>query len=236
MPTLHVVNVFAARDGSEGNALGVFLDGAAIPEAERQTVATDLNFSETVFVDDRVSGRLRIYTPARELPLAGHPLVGSSWLLRHENTPVDTLRPPAGDVATWVEGELTWIRGRAEWSPEFTFLQLHSASEVAAATSPPGDVTDAYCWAWEDEAAGIIRARNFIPSMGVAEDQATGSAAMVVVSHHQRPLVIHQGDGSVLEARIGPEGSSEVGGRTVLAEVREYRVETRSAEPEHDRS
>ena len=74
--TLHVVRVFCAADGCGGNPLGVFLDGAEVPEAERQDVARDLGFAETVFVDDAARGVLRIFTPEIELPLAGHPLVG----------------------------------------------------------------------------------------------------------------------------------------------------------------
>jgi len=224
MPTLHVVNVFTALDGSEGNPLGVFLDGAAIPEALRQAVAADLGYSETVFVDDRISGRLEIYTPTQRLQLAGHPLVGTSWVLRREGAPIEVLRPPAGDVPTWVEGELTWIRGRAEWSPPFTYVQLGFAAEVAALTEAPDGMGDAYCWAWQDEAAGIVRARNFVPSHKIPEDQATGSATMVMVDRIGRPIVIHQGDGSVIEARPGPDGSSDVGGRVVLDEVRDYAV------------
>ncbi len=222
MPALHVVNVFTALDGSEGNPLGVFLDGAAVAEANRQAVAADLNYSETVFVDDAATGRLQIYTPSHQLPFAGHPLVGTSWLLRREGASVETLRPPASEVPTWVEGDLTWIRGRAEWSPDFTFIQLDSADEVAALTSPPGDATDGYCWAWEDEAAGRVRSRNFIPSLGVPEDPATGSAAVALASRLGRALLITQGNGCLLETRLGAGGTAEVGGRVVLAETREY--------------
>jgi PhzF family phenazine biosynthesis protein len=79
-PDLEIVRVFTAPDGTWGNPLGVFLDGSAVPEEERQSVATELGFSETVFVDDLQRGEMRIFTPAVELPLAGHPLVGTAWL------------------------------------------------------------------------------------------------------------------------------------------------------------
>jgi predicted PhzF superfamily epimerase YddE/YHI9 len=103
MPALHVLRVFTAPDGSHGNPLGVFLDGGAIAPGERQPVAAELGFSETAFVDDRETGSMRIFTPGTELEFAGHPTIGAAWLLRETGTPVEALRPPAGDEvgAAW---------------------------------------------------------------------------------------------------------------------------------------
>ena len=78
--------------------MGVVLEGAEVPEWDRQAVAADLGFSETVFVDDPERGELRIFTPGTELPFAGHPLVGTAWLLAQEGWGVSVLRPPAGEV------------------------------------------------------------------------------------------------------------------------------------------
>lgn len=114
MPILHVLRVFTNESGEWGNPLGVFLDGPGVPEDRRQAVAADLGFSETVYVDDAADARLRIFTPEEELPLAGHPLVGTSWLLSQEGHAPTKLRPPAGDVDTWVDGERSWIRTRPE--------------------------------------------------------------------------------------------------------------------------
>ena len=225
MAELHVLRVFAAPDGTGGNPLGVFLDGPAVPEDRRQAVAADLGFSETVFVLDPPSGRLRIFTPAAELPFAGHPLVGTSWLLARERTAVATLRPPAGEVPTWLDDDgVTWIRGRAEWAPEITFRQLGGAGEVDALAGAPDGLDMVDCWAWEDEPAGRVRARVFAPRYGIAEDEATGAAAVRLVSRLGRPITIRQGAGSLLHARPGPDGSAEVGGLAVLDEVRDYRV------------
>ena len=91
MTTLHTLRVFLGPDGEGGNPLGVFPDGHLIAPADRQAVAAELGFSETVFVDDRATGELRIFTPAVELPLAGHPLVGTAWLLGS----TCSARPPA---------------------------------------------------------------------------------------------------------------------------------------------
>jgi predicted PhzF superfamily epimerase YddE/YHI9 len=225
MAELHVLRVFVAPDGGGGNPLGVFLDGAAVPEGRRQAVAADLGFSETVFVDDPASGGVRIFTPAAELPFAGHPLVGTGWLLARERRAVAVLRPPAGEVPTYLDGDgVTWIRGRAEWAPEMDFRQFEGPGQVDALTGAPDGLGFVDCWAWEDEAAGRIRARVFAPRYGIAEDEATGAAAVRLVSRLGRPVTIRQGAGSLLRARPGPGGTAEVGGEVVLDEVRHYRV------------
>jgi trans-2,3-dihydro-3-hydroxyanthranilate isomerase len=79
-----VVDVFTEQ-ALQGNALAVFPDAVGINEAAMQKIARELNLSETVFVlpptrtDCVVS--LRIFTPSRELPFAGHPTVGTSFVL-----------------------------------------------------------------------------------------------------------------------------------------------------------
>jgi predicted PhzF superfamily epimerase YddE/YHI9 len=219
--TLHTLRVFLGPDGTGGNPLGVVLDGADVPPAERQAMAADLGFSETVFVDDRATGELRIHTPTVELPLAGHPLVGTAWLLAHAGTPVDTLRPPAGDVPTWSEGGFTWIRGRPEWGTPYDKPQLGSVAEVDGFAVPGGDAMVAP-WAWEDEAAGRVRARVFPNAIGIAEDEATGAAALQFGALLGRDLVIRQGDGSELHVRPADDGTVAVGGRVELVSERAY--------------
>lgn len=222
MVTLHVLRVFAGARGRGGNPLGVFLDGRQVAHDRRQSIAADLGFSETVFVDDAAAGRVEIYTPAAPLRFAGHPLVGTSWLLRRDGVPVDVLRPPAGEVPTWVEADQTWIRGRAAWAPPMQLRRYDSAPEVDALTGAPDGLGFVDAWAWQDEAAGIIRARVFASAYGIAEDEATGAAAVRLVTTLARPVEIRQGAGSVILARPGPDGTAEIGGVCVAEEVREY--------------
>lgn len=68
-----------------GNPLAVFPRGENLSDKEMQEIAREMNLSETVFVlpSDKALRRLRIFTPARELPLAGHPVVGTWFLLAH---------------------------------------------------------------------------------------------------------------------------------------------------------
>lgn len=225
MATLHVLRVFTDEGGSHGNPLGVFLDGAEVPAARRQEVAHALGFSETVFVDDRGRGECRIFTPGLELEFAGHPTVGTAWLLGSEGDAVTALRPPAGEVRVRVEGGLTYVSARAEWSPPWELIEYASAAEIDALDGPPGGREDEiYLWSWEDEGAGVVRSRCFSLADGVGEDEATGSAAIMLADALGRPLRIHQGEGSVLHAAPLGDGWAEVGGRVTLDEVREFAV------------
>lgn len=221
---LHVVRVFVDEEGKHGNPLGVFLDGSHVAAGERQAIARDLGFAETVFVDDRGRGELRIFTPGLELPLAGHPLVGTAWLLERAGYEISTLRPPAGEVPTWREADLTWIRARPEWSPPFELRELDAPAEVDAHSTPGPDAM-LQIWAWASRDAGRVRARVFPGEAGIDEDEATGSAAMQLVAELGRPVAIEQGTGSLLHARPGPGGTAEVGGRVahVRAEPYEWR-------------
>jgi predicted PhzF superfamily epimerase YddE/YHI9 len=221
--TLHVLRVFCDEDDRHGNPLGVFLDGEQVPADRRQAVAHELGFSETVFVDDRGRGECRIFTPGLELPFAGHPSVGTGWLLAAEGEVVEALRPPAGEVEVRGEGDLTYVVARAEWSPPWELIELGSPAEVEALDGPPGGREDEiYLWAWADEGAGAVRSRCFSLADGVGEDEATGSAAIMLAAALDRPLTIHQGEGSLLHARPLGEERAEVGGRVVLDEVREF--------------
>jgi predicted PhzF superfamily epimerase YddE/YHI9 len=222
VPRLHVLRVFVGDGGAGGNPLGVFLDGAQVAEGERQGIAADLGFSETVFVEDPEQGRLRIFTPKEELPFAGHPLVGTAWLLTSEGLDVPTLRPPAGKVPVRVEGGVTFISGRPEWAPPYEHIELASPAEVEALAGPPNGQDLAGVWAWEDERAGYVRARVFPIRSGIDEDEATGAHAVRLAARLARTIIIRQGKGSLIFADPQPDGTVEIGGRTELVEVREH--------------
>jgi predicted PhzF superfamily epimerase YddE/YHI9 len=216
VPTPCVLRVFVNEDGEWGNPLAVFLNGHEVPEVERQGIATELGLSETVFVDDPAAGRIRIYTPQMELPFAGHPAVGTAWLLAHEGAPVGVLRPPAGEVGVRQDDGGTYIAARPDWAPAFECQQLPSSAAVRAIDASTQSV-NTYAWTWIDEAAGTIRARSFVPEAGITEDEATGSAAIVLGAQLGRPLTIHQGHGSVLRCQPLADRRIEVGGKVRFA-------------------
>ncbi len=84
----HLVDVFTDRPFA-GNALAVFNDANGLDDVEMQTLAAELNLAESSFVldpseaglADRADAAVRIFTPGTELPFAGHPTLGTAWVL-----------------------------------------------------------------------------------------------------------------------------------------------------------
>ena len=86
----HTLDVFTGAALS-GNPLAVVLDAGGLDDARMQRIAAEFNLAETVFVFEPLNpintARLRIFTPGRELPFAGHPTVGAACLLAHLREP-----------------------------------------------------------------------------------------------------------------------------------------------------
>ncbi|MGO9506050.1 MAG: PhzF family phenazine biosynthesis protein [Mycobacterium sp.] len=220
-----VLRVFTDSDGNFGNPLGV-VDAATVEPGDRQRLAADLGFSETVFIALPAAGshtaQAIIHTPQTEIPFAGHPTVGASWWLRDNGMAINTLQVPAGIVQVDYQGDLTAVTAPAEWAPEFAIHDLESLDMLASAD--PADFPDDtahYLWTWTDRAAGALRARMFAANLGVEEDEATGSAAVRMTEYLSRDLTITQGKGSVIETAWSPEGWVRVAGRVVNDGVRQ---------------
>ncbi|KRC51843.1 hypothetical protein ASE16_01890 [Leifsonia sp. Root227] len=218
-----VVRVFTDDRGANGNELGIVRSSTATAGRE-QAIASALGFSETVFLDalseDGELGRvatIRIFTPAAELPFAGHPSVGTAWWLAEQGTPITMLREKAGvvDVTYGSEDEPTWITAEAEWAPTFQWLPLESPADVDALDPFAFTEGQHYAYAWIDESVAHLRSRMFAPAMGIVEDEATGAAAIALTARLGRDLRISQGEGSELLTAIEGDDRIGVGGRTV---------------------
>ena len=95
-------DVFSAQPFG-GNPVAVFPDAQGLSDDQLQQVAREMNLSETVFVfpptDPAAVVRLRIFTPTQEIPFAGHPVIGTFYVLAHLGlvaTPEPVTRVPAG--------------------------------------------------------------------------------------------------------------------------------------------
>ncbi len=94
--TFYIVDVFAERKYA-GNQLAVVTDAGALSDGDMQTIAAEMNYSETTFVlsaEPRHGGYdVRIFTPRTEVPFAGHPTLGTAYIIQREiiKKPVDTV-------------------------------------------------------------------------------------------------------------------------------------------------
>lgn len=220
-----VVNVFVDDAGDHGNPLGIIWASPSTKRQEQQ-IAADLGFSETIFIDAVEDGeaRARIFTPAQELPFAGHPTVGLTAWLHRSGDVVTAINVPAGSARVRTDGDLVYVTALPEWAPAFDLHALASSADVDAVDPDAFGDGKHYVWAWEDEAARQVRARMFAPDLGIREDEATGAAAIRLTAELGRDLSITQGEGSILRTHVRYLGRQiEVGGRTSEARTIELR-------------
>jgi len=259
MRDCQVLRVFT-RGEVGGNHLGVVTDLAGLAGAAMQEIAAGLGFSETVFLD--CTGPLptaRIFTPAAEIPFAGHPLVGAGWVLGAMG-PWRRVACGIGEVPFRVEGDRAWIEvaasreveevpssaaagsglggATAAWMVRLPLRYLLlEVPAVAAVEAARPDFERLAGESWEGtllfaRAGGTVKARFFAPAVGVAEDPATGSAAVALASalsfagEREGSLVIDQGDEVGAPSRIWlwwSGGMVTVGGTVCRDEVRALR-------------
>ncbi len=144
----HVVLDVFTTQAFAGNPLAVVLDAEGLDTAAMQTIAREFNLSETVFVlpPDKPthSAKLRIFTPMRELPFAGHPTVGAIALIAEERFG----RPDGGlDAVVAVEETVGVVRAAVRLSEtEATWVEFDAPrlpAPVAGDMPPKGEIADA---------------------------------------------------------------------------------------------
>jgi trans-2,3-dihydro-3-hydroxyanthranilate isomerase len=112
----YIVDVFA-EEKYAGNQLAVVRGGAGFPDERLQKIALEMNYSETTFVlsEEATEGGydVRIFTPGDEVPFAGHPTLGTAYVIQHEmlagSVARITLKLKAGEIPVTF-GEVLWMR------------------------------------------------------------------------------------------------------------------------------
>jgi len=228
----HVLRVFTRGDVG-GNLLGVVNDIVGLSDDAMQDIAADLGFSETTFVDwgAREVPMVRIFTPAVELEFAGHPLVGTAWLMNTLGPRAhDRLECPVGNVDVAVDGDVasievalgqrveldpdTAVLGRAGLpDPERAWLVHMPKPYLVARYDRSATITGlAPDMAALTELFGTLcfardehraHSRFFAPAGGVPEDPATGSAAVALAA-----AMVASGE---LEGRLSVDQGAEIG-------------------------
>ena len=209
---VHVLRVFTREDVG-GNHLGVVTDVDDLTAERMQAIATQLGYSETVFID--VPARsIRIFTPADELPFAGHPLVGAAAFLAEEHgVSEDTLSTGVGPIRYQAAGWRADVECRIPVTPvdpddvaevslaagmpmpittaclglpkEYLIAEYADAMTVGALVPDMEALTGRFGFLAYARAGDEVKARFFAPGTAVPEDPATGSAA-VALAHALR--------------------------------------------------
>ena len=206
MTTVRVLRVFT-RDGDGGNHLGVVEDPAGLDTASMQALAAELGYSETVFFEPE---RVRIFTPTAEMPFAGHPLVGSAWVMgKGDDGTSGTMRIQIGDADYRIVDGKAWVTidqpGSVHTEPEsdaarfglppahrgylvemplpYLVFEYDDCDTIAAAAPDMDAIAASGAEVYiVAPCTGAMRARFFAPALGVPEDPATGSAATALAA------------------------------------------------------
>jgi len=206
-----IVRVFT-RGRLGGNHLGVVRDLAGLDASAMHRIAANLGFSETTFIEPQPDGvpLVRIFTPVDELPFAGHPLVGSAWVLSQQKTGPTNLRCGIGDVGVRREGEVVWVdtpisgkavdasdvpgylergrisgvigAGRVMIPKEYLIGRFATFDEVAGLEPDMDVMAETFGVLVYARDGNDVLARFFAPGTGVDEDPATGSAAVALAT------------------------------------------------------
>lgn len=148
----YIVDVFAERSYS-GNPLAVVLGAETLPDETMQQFAAEMNYSETTFItpqpEDDGGYRVRIFTPAREIAFAGHPILGSAWVIRHHLAPEISgpvrLNLTVGQIPVTFESstgndEVAWFH-----APPVSLGTTYDRKQTAAALGiSPEDIEDRF--------------------------------------------------------------------------------------------
>lgn len=139
------VDVFAGSPYS-GNPLAVFPDANGLSTSQMQRIALEMNLSETTFVTavEREGYSVRIFTPGSELPFAGHPTIGTAWLLRY----IEKLSgerfvqsSQAGETEISAAGEELWFERTGRVEPDLGREDSDGEGGIAAALGlEPADI------------------------------------------------------------------------------------------------
>lgn len=203
MEEMKVLNVFANENGEFGNPVGIIVDTEnKIDNKNRHQMAINSGFSEIVFINNLETKDVSIFSPTRQIPFAGHALVGTSYFFNNVlNLPTTEIVSMGKITKSWQENNLSFVEADLSILPNWNFKEYKTPEEIEQITIQEASILE-HClvWSWIDKEKGIIRARTFASDWDIPEDEANGSGAMKLASILNRNLIIHHGKGSVIHS------------------------------------
>jgi len=144
----HLVDVFA-QERYTGNQLAVVTDAGELTAEQMQQIAAEFDYSETTFITGEPTDAgwpVRIFTPAEEIPFAGHPTLGTAWVIREKlrNEPAETvsLDLEVGTVPVTIEQETDTTEFLWMTQPEPTSGEQIAPKLVADVLGLPAEAID----------------------------------------------------------------------------------------------
>ncbi len=203
MEEMKILNVFTNEKGEFGNPVGIIVDTEnKIDDKKRQQMAIDSSFSEIVFINNLETKDVSIFSPTRQIPFAGHALVGVSYFFNNVlNLPTTEIVSMDKVIKSWQEKNLTFVEADLSILPNWNFKEYKTPEEIEQITIQEALLLE-HClvWSWIDKEKGIVRARTFASDWDIPEDEANGSGAMKLASLLNRNLIIHHGKGSAIHS------------------------------------
>jgi len=208
--------VFVNNNGDCGNPVGIIVDlENKISKKKRQSISTKISFSESVFINQLDPVKVSISNPKREVPFAGHAMVGTAWFVKNKlDLKVNSIECLGGHIKARQASGLTFIQAKMSTMPPWQYEKLKSVQEVE--NYPPNKAKlkeHTVVWSWIDKSVKTVRARTFAPDWGILEDEANGSGSMKLASMLKSKIKVIHGKGSVIYANPMVSELVEVGGR-----------------------
>ena len=219
LPSAHTVHVFTNNNNRFGNPLGIIEDEKMqIDTKHRQQIATKLNYSETVFINNRKSGNISIFSPIQECPFSMYAALGVAWYIKNKlNTQINELVSKDQRIIVSFDAQKTWVRSKISILPDWNFIEYQTPNEIESLqVNDFLDKKHVMVWAWIDKQKGMIRARTFASDWGIPEDEANGSGAIRLADKLQKNITIIHGKGSIIYAKPIDQNYGKVGGQCYL--------------------
>ncbi|SRR6266540_5076346 len=170
----YMLRVFTDGQGKFGDAASVVIDeGRHISDSERQGMAHELNTGETIFINNIASANISVIHPQGEIDFAGVGVLAVACLLtKLRDKPTEHILGRGGEITTWQDGNITWVRASLETMPHWQYKQLETAGDVGQIQlEETTSLQHTMVWAWIEEAKGSIRARTFASDWDIPEAQ-----------------------------------------------------------------
>lgn len=210
--------VFVNKQGQFGNPVGIVIDDRlSLDKEKRQKIATDLNFSETVFINNLDKPDIQLFNPVHEVTFAGHAVLGTAYFFKHMGKKFSVINCGKNIISVNFDKELTWITAPLVITPPWNFKQLDTVEEIEKLDKDEyKNQEHIVVWAWIDKNKGLIRARTFASDWGIPEDEANGSGSMLLAAKLNQRLKIIHGLGSEILAKPVTDKLVQLGGLAIL--------------------